>query len=335
MYATLALAGIPESEAPRQRRVCVRSAEDLRKAMEHSRHCALRVDASGLDRILRLDAARQLLEVQAATPWRTLSAYLGASAPELAGLAGVARLAPTVQESVAANEPGPDGRPICAHVESLALVTADGELRRASRHSNRELFALAVGGQGVFGVPYSVTLRVGSLRQSCAAPAPEAVLDCGAPACGKAESDLSLLVPPERLDVLVARVREQTAEWRVPIAGAVARSTLPEEETFLRWARRKYAQVRLRLATPAGLGGRVRAAQARREIIDTVIAEGGAFPPAGIFDASREQAETCYPELREFLMEKRRLDPADRLYNAWYQHTRGLLGRDPVTVRWG
>lgn len=334
MYATLALSAIPESEAPKQRHVRVRSAEDLRKAMEHARHCALRVDASGLDRVLRLDAKRQLLEVQAATPWRALGAYLGASAFELAALDKVAELARTVQEGVAANAPGPDGRPISAHVEALALVTADGELRRASRHSNRELFALAVGGQGVFGVPYSVTLRVASLRQSCAAPAPEAILDCGTAACS-AGSDLTLLVPPERLDALVARVREQTAEWRVPLAGAVARRTLPEKETFLRWARREYVQVRLQLATPSGLGGRVRAAQARREIIDAVISEGGAFPPAAIFDASREQAEACYPELKAFLAEKRRLDPGDRLYNPWYQHARGLLGRDPVTVRWG
>jgi len=334
MYATLALAGIPESEAPKQRQVRVRSAEDLRKAMEHARHCALRVDTSGLDRVLRLDSTRQLLEVQAATPWRALSAYLGESAPELAALAGLAGFAPTVQESVAANQPGPDGRPISAHVESLALVTADGDLRRASRHSNRELFALAVGGQGVFGVPYSVTLRVASLRQSCATPAPETALDCGTSACS-AESVLSLLVPPERLDALVARILEQTAEWRIPIASAMARRTLPEEETFLRWARREYAQVRLRLATPSGLGGRVRSGQARREIIEAVIAEGGAFPPAAIFDASREQAETCYPELKAFLAEKRRLDPADRLYNPWYQHTRGLLGRERVPVRWG
>lgn len=334
MYATLALAGIPESEAPKQRRVRVRSVEDLRKAMEHARHCALRVDASGLDRILRLDATRQLLEVQAATSWGAVGAYLGASAPELAALDGVTGLAPTVQESVAANEPGLDGRPISAHVESLTLVTADGELRRASRQSNRELFALAVGGQGVFGVPYSVTLRVASLRQSCAAPAPEAVLDCGTSA-SRAESDLALLVPPERLDSLVASVREQTADWRIPVASAVARRTLPEEETFLRWARREYVQVRLRLATPSGLGGRVRAAQARRDIIDAVIAEGGAFPPATILDASREQAEACYPELNAFLAEKRRLDPADRLYNSWYQHARGLLGRVPLTVRWG
>jgi len=333
MYATLSLSGFPESEAPKQRQVRVRSAEDLRKAMEHARHCAVRVDASGLDRILRLDATRQLLEVQAATPWPALAAYLGATAPELAALVRDTGLAPTVQESVAMNAPGPDGRPICAHVESLALVTADGELRRADRRLNRELFALAVGGQGVFGVPYSVTLRVASLRESCAAPTPEAKLDCGTPAC-KAESALTLLVPPERLDALLVKVREQTAEWRIPIAGAVARRTLPEEETFLRWARREYAQVRLWLATTSGLGARVRAAQVRRELIDAAIAEGGGFPPAGILDASRAQAEACYPELKAFLAEKRRLDPADRLYNPWYQHARGLLGRDPVTVRW-
>lgn len=334
MIATIALPATPGNEAPRQRRVCVRSADDLRKAMRHARHSALAVDASALDRVLRFDATRQLLEVQAATPWSVLVDYLAASAPELSRLMADEGLPATVEESVTANAPGPDGRPISAHVESLALVTADGELRRASRESNRELFALAVGGQGLFGIPYSVTLRVASLQESCAAPRPEVRLERCAPHF-LAESDLTLLLPPERIDALLERMREQTFGWRVPIVSAAARHTLTEEETFLRWARREYAQVRLRLATPPELGGRVRAAQARRELIDTAIAEGGAFTPAGIFDASPAQAEACYPQLKAFLAEKRRLDPADRLYNSWYRHARGLLSCDRVTVRWG
>ena len=334
MIATIALPAMPGNEAPRQRRVCVRSADDLRKAMQHARHSALAVDASGLDRVLRFDAARQLLEVQAATSWSVLVDYLAASAPELSLLMADEGLPATVEESVTANAASPDGRPICAHIEALALVTADGELRRASRDSNRELFALAVGGQGVFGIPYSVTLRVASLRESCAAPRPEVRLERGALRSG-AESDLTLLLPPERVDALLERMREQTAGWRVPIVSAAARRTLAEEETFLRWARREYAQLRLRLATPPGLGGRVRAAQARRELIETAIAEGGSFAPAGIFDASPAQAEACYPQLKAFLAEKRRLDPADRLYNSWYRHARGLLSCDRVAVRWG
>jgi len=334
MYATLAPADPPQPDAPGQRPPRVRSAADLRKAMEQARGRALRVDTTGLDRVLRLDAGRQLLEVQAATPWAALAAYLEESAPELAVLAGHSGLAPTIQESLAANEPGPDGCPICAHVESLALVTTDGELRHASRSSNRELFALAIGGQGLFGVPYSVTLRLASLRRSCAAPVAEASLDCGEPG-SQAACDLTLLVPPGRLDRLLASVLEQAAAWRIRIAGAVARRTLQENETFLRWARREYAQLRLRLERPSRLGDRVRTAQAKRALIDAAIDLGGAFSPSDIVDASRAQTEACYPELKAFLAEKRRLDPADRLCSAWYLQARSLLAREPVQVRWG
>jgi hypothetical protein len=334
MIATIAPTGVPEPEAARRRRVCVRSADELRQAMQHARHSALTVDASGLDRILRLDAARQLLEVQAAAPWSALVNYLAGSAPELSALTADPELPASVERSVSTNVAGPDGRPMCTHVEALTLVTAHGELQRASRDLNRELFALAVGGQGVVGVPYSVTLRLGSLRNSCAAPRSALGLE-GCPPLLRSESDLTLLLPPEHLDALLERLRDKAAEWRVPIIGAAARRTLVENETHLRWARREYAEVRLGLAAAAGLGARVRAAQARRELIDIALAQGGAFPPAGIFDASPAQAEACYPQLRSFLAEKRRLDPAERLCNAWYRHARGLLSRDPVSVRWG
>ncbi|MGH8749128.1 MAG: FAD-binding protein [Burkholderiales bacterium] len=302
--------------------------------MQHARNSALPLDASGLDRILHLDVARQLLEVQAAALWSSLVDYLAASAPELSALAADPGLPASVEQSVSANAAGPDGRPICAHVEALTLVTADGELRRASRDSNRELFALALGGQGVIGIPYSVTLRLESLRKSCSAPRSDLRV-AGCTPLLRSESDLTLLLPPERLDALFDRLRDKAAEWRVPIVGTAVRRTQVEEETMLRWARREYAEVRLSLAPPSVLGARVRAAQARRELIDTAVARGGAFAPANIFDASPAQAEACYPQLKMFLAEKRRLDPAERLYNPWYRHARALLSRDPVTVRWG
>jgi len=334
MIATIALPGVPGPEAPRRHRVCVRSANDLRQAMRQDRNSALTLDATGLDRVLHLDPARQLLEVQAAAPWSALVDFLAVSAPELSALTADPGLPATVEQSVSANAAGPDGRPICAHIEALALVTADGELRRASRDSNCELFALALGGQGVIGVPYSVTLRLGSLRKSCTAPRSDLRIEGFAPLL-RSESDLTLLMPPERLDPLLDRLREKAAEWRVAIPGAAARRTLAEEETFLRWAHREYAEVRLGFSAPCGLGARVRAAQARRELIDIAIAAGGAFAPADIVYASPAQAQTSYPQLVSFLAEKRRLDPADRLYNPWYRHTRSLLCRDSVTVRWG
>jgi hypothetical protein len=334
MITAIALPGTPGPEAPRRQRVCVRSAHDLRQAMRHARNNPVTLDASGLDRVLRLDDARQLVEVQGAAPWSALITYLAATHPELSALTADPTLPATVEQSLSANAAGPDGRPICAHVEALALVTADGELRRASRDTNPELFALALGGQGVIGVLYSVTLRVGSLRKSCTAPRSDIRLGGCAPLV-RSESDLTLLLPPERLAGLFERLREKASEWRIAIDGASARRTSTEEDSFLRWARRDYVEVRLGLAAQSGLGARVRSAQARRELIETAVAAGGAFPPADILDASPAQAERCYPQLKSFLAEKRRLDPAERLCNRWYRHARGLLNRDPVTVRWG
>ncbi|MGH8726360.1 MAG: hypothetical protein ACREU1_16020, partial [Burkholderiales bacterium] len=51
-------------------------------------------------------------------------------------------------------------------------------------------------------------------------------------------------------------------------------------------------------------------------------------------EATRSQTEACYPQLRAFLAEKRRVDPAEKLTNAWYRHYRSLFCRDTCEVRW-
>ncbi|HEX5476655.1 MAG TPA: hypothetical protein VFX09_02270, partial [Burkholderiales bacterium] len=142
------------------------SAHELRDAVRTAR----RFDPVRLDRVLRLDEERGLLEVQASIPWTALAEHLGA---DLSGLIwDTDRLA----QAVEANAPAPDGSPMVAHIEALALVTPDGELRRASRNANGELFALAVGGRGLFGALYSVTLRLPGLRRAAMQPATSEVL---------------------------------------------------------------------------------------------------------------------------------------------------------------
>src|SRR5438094_561680 len=50
--------------------------------------------------------------------------------------------------------------PFISDVESFTLIDAKGELRPCSRTENAELFRLAIGGYGLFGFVYSVTLRL-------------------------------------------------------------------------------------------------------------------------------------------------------------------------------
>ena len=283
-------------------------------------------DASRLSRILGLDAVHGLLEVQAATAWHAIAAELRPGDER----AKVATTMATVGESIARNAAGPDGMPAVNHVSSLAVITPDGELRRVSRERNRDLFALVVGGYGLFGTVYSITLRIATLARAverATRPQEMTLRKC------RANRVLELLVPPESLDRFVAETDTRCGDWRIPLQSVAIRQTAREDDSYLRWARRDFAEVKLALAEPAGLGGRVRGAQLRHELIDAAIEAGGSFHIACTADATREQTEACYPQLKSFLDHKRRFDPHERLVNAWYLRQRGVLNSKPCEVR--
>jgi FAD/FMN-containing dehydrogenase len=302
------------------------SAIELRDALRSS----ARFDTTRLDRVLRLDPDRGHVEVQASTSWAALAERLGASAGELPAL--WAHGPGTVGESVARNSAGADGRPVVAHVEGLTMVTPDGELRRLSRLAKPELFQLAVGGQDLFGASYSVTLNVQSLMRSAKDCRPGATLTL--PSAGSNARLLQLLIPPQLLEDFLAESRSRCSEWRTAIEGVQVRRTLAENETVLRWARCEYAEVSLFLGELCTIGGSVRATQLRRELIDAAIARSGSFPIASTPEATRVQVESCYPELKTVLAEKRRIDPAGKLVNPWYRHYSSLLVRESCDVRW-
>lgn len=302
------------------------SAAELCETMRHARP----FDPARLNRVLALDAQRGLLEVQGATAWTKIAADLR---PGDARAAAVRTTMPTVGESVARNAAGPDGRPAVAHVHSLTLVTPEGELRRLSRERDRELFSLAVGGQGLFGVFYSVTLRMDTLGRAVErAMRPQSLVLRGGT---HSERSLEVLVPPEVVDRFIAETDARCNEWRIPLARVELRPTEPEHDSFLRWACRDFVEIKLTFSAHEALGASVRAAQLRREVIDAAICAGGRFHIASAADATREQVDACYPQMRAFLEHKRRFDPHERLTNRWYVHQRGLLAAEDCAVRWG
>ena len=302
------------------------SALELRDAVRSAK----RYDPLRLSRVLGVDERAGLIEVQAHTPWRAIAERLR---PGDSQAAATPTTMTTVGESIAANAAGPDGRPAVVHVESLTLVTPEGELRRVSRHAHRELFALMVGGQGLFGALYSVMLRVDQMSLSVAQQA-AAQRVIAAPADADVQA-LRLLVPPEQVTSCMDQLRARCEEWRTTVNGLEVRRILEEDETYLRWAPREYAEIAVLLGRAASIGGAVRAAQLARDLIDVAIAHGGSFPIASTPQATRAQAEACYPRLKAFLAEKRRLDPAERITNPWYSRYRALLSSEKVEVRWG
>ncbi len=125
------------------------------------------IDARSLDRVISFDQERGLIEAEAGIQWpKLIRTYLDAQAGK-AKQWGIAQKQTgadtfTLAGSLSSNVHGRGlaMKPLISNIESFTLVNADGKSIRCSRDENGELFRLAIGGYGLFGLISSVTLRL-------------------------------------------------------------------------------------------------------------------------------------------------------------------------------
>lgn len=129
------------------------------------------LDLCGLNRILELHTDRGLVRAEAGIQWpdliRGLLDLQRTREPGIAPRWGIAQKqtgadALTLGGALSANIHGRGllMSPLVADVERFTLINARGEAISCSRTENRELFSLAIGGYGLFGVIADVTLRL-------------------------------------------------------------------------------------------------------------------------------------------------------------------------------
>lgn len=124
-------------------------------------------DTRGLNKLIHFHEARGVAEIEAGATWPEVVQALHASQP------GIAQPWTIIQKQTGADQLTLGGavganihgrgltmKPFVDNIEALSLVNAQGELLRCSRTENRELFQLVIGGYGLFGVVYSVSLRL-------------------------------------------------------------------------------------------------------------------------------------------------------------------------------
>lgn len=125
------------------------------------------LDTTPMRRIVALDAERGIVEVEAGIQWPELVDGL------LALQQGRDRAWSIIQKQTGADRLSIGGalsanihgrglalRPFIGDVESFTLMDADGNLKTCSRTENAELFRLAIGGYGLFGIITRVRLRL-------------------------------------------------------------------------------------------------------------------------------------------------------------------------------
>ena len=125
------------------------------------------LDTRPMKRVLRFDRERGLVEVEAGIQWRDLVDFLIVSQDGPAPQWGMGQKQTgadrfSIGGSVSSNchGRGLTMPPIVSDVEAIRLVRPDASVIECSRNQNPELFRLAIGGYGLFGVIYSVTLRL-------------------------------------------------------------------------------------------------------------------------------------------------------------------------------
>jgi FAD/FMN-containing dehydrogenase len=124
------------------------------------------LDMRGMNRVVDLDPRTGLLQVESGIEWPSLiQGYLAAQRNNAEW--GIRQKQGggdhmTLCGALSANAHGHclGSPPIAGDVEWIEIVTSDGTVRRCSRNDNSELFALAIGGYGLFGVISTVGLRL-------------------------------------------------------------------------------------------------------------------------------------------------------------------------------
>lgn len=400
------------------------------------------IDIRSMNGVLGLDSGTGIIDVESGIEWPELIGWLiekQRGADKQWGIAqkqtGADRL--TLGGGLAANAHGRGlhMKPMVGDVESFTLVDADGAFVECSRTRNHELFALAIGGYGLFGPIATIRLRLSPRQKirrvveeqnidtvmrafeqriadgflygdfqfsiddaspdflrkgvfSCYQPVshdtpilpaqrelkPEdwgrllylahadkrrvyeqyvgyylsttgqvywsdehqlsfyadhyhTALDkaLGAPARRGTEMITEIYVPRSRLADFMTAAAEDLRRRQVSVIYGTVRLIERDDETFLPWAKDRYACVIFNLHTehsPEGMSG---SADAFRALIDLAIARGGSYYLTYHRYARRDQVEACYPQFAEFLRAKRRHDPGERFQSEWYRHYKSMF----------
>lgn len=400
---------------------------------------SLLLDIRGMNQIVGLDMKTGLLRAESGIEWPALlQGYLAAQGNDAAwGIrqkqGGADHM--TLGGALSANAHGHclGSPPMIADVEWIEMVTADGKLQRCGRKENAELFSLAIGGYGLFGVITTVGFRLvarekvrrrveartlaelvelvekraahgasfGYFQYSIDPSSPEfmrtGVLTTYEPVApeiglGKGSTELdedalaSLLElahrNPQRAYAQYAKYElslDGNVEWsdvhqlstyplgyhkniekrlgaafegadliveidvprneligyledarhllltsETPLVYGTVRFIERDRDSFLAWAKRRYACVIFTLHSPREARALRKTAELCKQLMRSGTKRGGSFYLTYNRFATREELDSAYPQFGEFLLLKKKYDPMELFQSDWYRHYKAL-----------
>jgi FAD/FMN-containing dehydrogenase len=132
-------------------------------------------------------------------------------------------------------------------------------------------------------------------------------------------------VPRESLIAFMDDAQIALREQKANVIYGTVRLIEKDEESFLPWARDRYACVIFNLHVTHDEKGIRDAQLAFRTLIDLAIRRNGSYYLTYHRWATREQVERCYPQFQEFLRMKKHYDPDEIFQSDWYRHYKKMF----------
>lgn len=129
----------------------------------------------------------------------------------------------------------------------------------------------------------------------------------------------------ERLPALMERLRADFRQHGVDVIYGTVRFIEQDDETFLPWARNRYACLVFNFHVTHSPAGIEKAQRDFQRLIDHALDHDGSYFLTYHRWARRDQLERAYPQFGEFLRLKREFDPHERLQSDWYRHYREMF----------
>jgi FAD/FMN-containing dehydrogenase len=101
-----------------------------------------------------------------------------------------------------------------------------------------------------------------------------------------------------------------------------------DDESFLAWAKERYACVIFNLHVEHTTEAIESAADTFRGLIDLGLKHGGSYYLTYHRWARRDQVEACYPQMPAFLALKKRYDPDEVFQSTWYRHYKQMFAQE-------
>lgn len=134
-----------------------------------------------------------------------------------------------------------------------------------------------------------------------------------------------LYVPRAQIGPFLKEVGEDFKANGVRVIYGTVRLIEKDDDSFLPWARERYACMVVNLHTTHTPEGIEHSASAFRRLIDLASKRGGSYFLTYHKFATKEQVAACYPRFTEFLAAKERYDPRGRFQSDWWRHHKKLF----------